>query len=65
MSPPQEETLLKSMRLVLHMHPAMVNSRDESTGTSLLQLVVQKCPNTKVSDHRPSLHECDHEHDHE
>ena len=35
-------------RLVLRTHPAIVNARDPSTGTSLLQLVVQSCPNTKV-----------------
>ena len=42
------EELLKTLTIVLERHPAVVNSHDPRTGSSLLQMVTENCNVTQV-----------------
>ena len=42
------EELLKTLTIILERHPAVVNSHDPRTGSSLLQMVTENCNVTQV-----------------
>ena len=42
------EELLKTLTIILDRHPAVVNSHDPHTGSSLLQMVTENCNVTQV-----------------
>ena len=49
------EELLKTLTIILERHPALVNSHDPRTGSSLLQMVTENCNVTQVLERTPTL----------